>query len=73
MTNSEGIEMMNRCINEIGTLKAQIERLRPKADAYDNIAIILRLLPGQGQAMGEDLVWALKQRIRELTPLAPES
>lgn len=73
MTNSEGIEMMNRCINEIGALKAQIERLRPKADAYDNIAIILRLLPQQGQAMGEDLVWALKLRIRELTPPTPES
>jgi len=68
VTNAEAIEMMNRCKHEIVALKATIERLAPKADAYDNIASILRLLPRPDRGMGEDLVWALDKRIRELTP-----
>ncbi|WP_050384566.1 hypothetical protein [Bradyrhizobium pachyrhizi] len=66
MTNAEAVEMMNRCKHEIATLRATIERLRPKADAYDNIAAVLRLLPQPSVGMGEDLVWILDKRIREL-------
>jgi hypothetical protein len=68
MSNKEAIEMMNRCKHEIMNLKATIDRLKPKADAYDNLATLLRLLPQQGIAMGEDLVWVLDKRIRELSP-----
>jgi hypothetical protein len=60
--------MMNRCKHEIMNLRAQIDRLKPKADAYDNIAIVLRLLPQQSIGMGEDLVWVLDKRMRELQP-----
>lgn len=68
MSDQEAIEMMNRCKHEIVSLKAHIERLRPKADAYDNIAQLLAMLPRQSVGMGEDLVWVLEKRIRELTP-----
>ena len=68
MDNKEAIEMMNRCRGEIMSLKAQIDRLKPTADAYDNLATLLRLLPQPGMTMGEDLVWVLDKRIRELTP-----
>jgi hypothetical protein len=68
MSDKEAIEMMNRCKHEIMNLKATIERLKPKADAYDNLATLLRLLPQPGIAMGEDLVWVLDKRIRELSP-----
>ena len=64
--NREAIEMMNRCKQEIMGLRAQIERLKPKADAYDNLAIVLGLLPRQSMGMGEDLVWVLDKRMREL-------
>lgn len=60
--------MMNRCKNEIAGLRAVIDRLRPKADAYDNLASVLRLLPQPSQGMGEDVVWILDKRIRELQP-----
>jgi hypothetical protein len=72
MNNKEAIDMMVRCKDEIRTLRARIDHLKPKADAYDNIAIVLRLLPQQsiGQAgichMGEDVIWTLDKRIREL-------
>lgn len=66
ITNAEAIEMMNRCKHEIAGLRAVIERLQPKADAYDNIAAILRLLPQPSRGAGEDLVWLLEKRIREL-------
>lgn len=68
ISNKEAIEMMNRCKDEIMSLRARIDRLQPKADAYDNLVTVLHLLPQPSQGAGEDLVWRLDQRIRELTP-----
>lgn len=68
INNREAIEMMNRCKREIVGLRATIDRLKPKADAYDNLAIVLGLLPQRSMGMGEDVVWTLDKRIRELTP-----
>ena len=68
ITTAEFIEMMNRCKHEILGLRATVDQLRPKADAYDNLVIVLHLLPQPGIGMGEDLVWRLDKRIRELTP-----
>ena len=64
--SAEAIEMMNRCKHEILRLRAHIAQLEPKADAYDNIVTILRLLPQSSRGMGEDLVWLLEKRICEL-------
>jgi hypothetical protein len=64
--NREAVEMMTRCKHEIQNLRSQIDRLKPKADAYDNLAIVLSLLPRQSMGMGEDLVWVLDKRMREL-------
>jgi len=66
MNNQEAIEMMNCCKQEIVSLRATIDRLQPKADAYDNLAIVLHLLPRQSVGMGENVVWVLDKRIREL-------
>lgn len=70
MTDNEAVEMMHRCKHEILMLRKEIDRLRPKADAYDNLAIVLNLLPRPSVAMGEDLVWTLDKRIRECSPRA---
>ena len=72
METKEAIEMMTRCKQEIMSLRAQIDRLTPKADAYDKLAIVLGLLPRQSVGMGEDLVWVLDKRMRELQPPKPE-
>lgn len=66
MKNAEAIQMMNRCKQEILSLRAVIARLEPKADAYDNLVSVLRLLPRPSVGMGEDMVWILDKRIREL-------
>lgn len=68
INNQEAITMMNRCKEEIIGMRATIDRLKPKADAYDNLVIVLGLLPRQSTGMGDDLVWTLDQRIRELQP-----
>lgn len=68
INNAEAIDMMNRCKSEITGLRAEIERLAPKAHAYDNLTVVLGLLPRPSIGMGEDLVWTLDQRIRELQP-----
>lgn len=75
ITKDEHIGMMNRCKKEIVGLRAHIERLQPKADAYDNLTAIIGLLPKGGSlGMSEDLVWALDRRIRELNaPPTPEA
>lgn len=68
ISNQEAIEMMNRCKDEIQTLRARIDRLQPKAEAYDNLVTVLGLLPQKSVGMREDLVWILDKRIRELQP-----
>lgn len=67
MNDKEAIDMMRRCKDEIAQLRVALDRLKPKADAYDSVASILRLLPQPSIGMGEDLVWILDKRIRELT------
>ena len=69
INNQEAIEMMNRCKQEILSMRATIDRLKPKADAYDNLVVVLNLLLCPSIGMGEDLVWTLDKRIRELTPI----
>ena len=62
----EFIEMAQRCSGEIKELRRQLSVLQPKADAYDNLVIVLRLLPKPSQGYGEDLAWMLDKRIAEL-------
>lgn len=66
MTNTEAIEMMMRCKEEILSLRRTIDRLTPKADAYDQMSKVLNLLPERSQGMGVDLAWSLQKRIEEL-------
>jgi hypothetical protein len=66
----EFVEMMNRCRSEILVQRQQISSLQPKADAYDNITAILRLLPRGGEGYSVDLVRILDERIKELTALS---
>lgn len=66
MPNTEAVEMMVHCKEEILHQRRIIAELRPKAEAYDLITKILALLPGKGIGMGEDLVWRLEKRIEAL-------
>lgn len=66
--NREAIEMMERSIEEIRSLRNVIASLRPRAEAYDAICTILDLLPKRSIGMGEDLIWRLQKRIEELQP-----
>jgi hypothetical protein len=69
MEDKEAIEMMQRCIEEIQTQRMLVERLAPKAEAYEVIRDISRaMLPRTSQGYGEDLVWRLKKKIEELQP-----
>lgn len=70
---AELIQMMQRCREEIRSLRARLAVVEPKAEAYDNLAAVLRLLPQPPMSYGEDLVWRLEKRIEELTapPLEP--
>ncbi|MCW5697912.1 MAG: hypothetical protein KIS96_14425 [Bauldia sp.] len=70
MNEQEQIEMMRRCSSEIKQLRAQIDHLQPKADAYDNIAKLLGLLPVASRGYGEDLAWMLDKGIAEIEKAA---
>jgi hypothetical protein len=65
MTPNETIQIMQRCSEEIKSLRKTISVLAPKAEAYDAICCILGLLPRQSQGMGEDLVWRLEKEIKK--------
>lgn len=72
MNDKEAIEMMQRCSSEIKELRATIDRLAPKAHAYDQLSVVLGLLPQKSQGYGEDLAWTLDKRIGELKKAAVE-
>jgi hypothetical protein len=70
MTDKEEIEMMQRCLEEVRSLRAQVEHLGPMADAYVALRDVLRMSgPRNGaSSMGQDIIWTLEKRIRELQP-----
>lgn len=66
MNDKEAVEMMKRASAEIKDLRRQIDRLAPKAHAYDNLSTVLRLLPQQSQSYGEDVAFLLDRRIDKI-------
>lgn len=66
MNDNEAIDMMRRASGEIKSLRAEVERLRPKAEAYDTMARVIDLLPHRSVGAGEDIAWKLDKRIEEL-------
>ena len=77
MKDQDAIQMMQRCREEIIALRRQIDRLTPKAEAYDAITAILGMIPRQAQGYGEDMAWRLEKEISEIQhrmaePAAPE-
>ena len=73
MKDSEAIEMMKRCSAEIKSLRTQIAHLAPKAEAYDNMATLIRMMPRPQQGFEPDLTWSLDKRIAELMEPCVES
>jgi hypothetical protein len=67
MNNRDVIDMAQRCIEEIDRLRAQVDRLAPKAEAYDLLRDVVNgMQKGNSIGYGEDLVWRLKKQIEEL-------
>ena len=71
MNDNEALEIMRRCKEEIKSLRQEIGVLRPQAEAYQTVAQILALLPHRSVGEGEDMVWMLDKRIREIEALTP--
>lgn len=67
MNDNEAIEMMKRCQSEIRNMRAQIDSLIPKAQAWDALCVVLDLLPRRSIGGEPDLAWMLQKRIEELT------
>ena len=68
MNDKEAIDMMQRCLEEVRSLRAQIEHLAPLADAYVALRDVIRMAgPRNGaSSMGQDIIWTLQKRIAEL-------
>lgn len=66
MDDTEAIEMMRRCSEEIKSLQRQNERLAPEAEAFRVISRIIGMIPGPSQGYSEDMLWRLDKRIAEL-------
>jgi len=66
MNNREAIEMLRRTAGEIRDLRAHIDRLSPKAEAYEVIRTIAGMVPRPSMGGSPDLAWQLERRAQEL-------
>lgn len=66
MSINEQAQMLMRVGEDIRQLRNEIDRLRPRAEAYDAIASILGLLPKRLQGAGEDCLWQVERKLREI-------
>jgi hypothetical protein len=68
MNDKEAIDMMQRCLAEIRSVREQIKYLEPLADAYTVLRDIVRMAAPRSGAMtaGQDIIWTLEKRICEL-------
>ena len=67
MENAEVLQLIHRCTSEIKDLRKQIDYLQPKAEAYDALLTVLRMVPHGGtMGMGEDLVRLLDRKVRDI-------
>lgn len=66
MSNKDIVDMAQRSIDEITVLRAEVTYLAPKAAAYDAIVQILGLLPRASRGASEDVVWRLKEQVRQI-------
>ena len=66
MNDREATDMMRRCVSDLKALRAERDQLAPAAEAYNVIRDIVGMAPKRSQVYGEDLVWTLEKRIREL-------
>ena len=76
MNADEAVRLMTLCRDEIRMLRRQIERLTPRAEAYDHLTVALTLLRQRMPASngeGLDLAWELDQRIREIQSATAKS
>lgn len=69
---NEQAQMLSRCSTEIKDLRRQIDRLAPKAEAYDALLTVLNLLPKGNRSTGEDIAWLLDKRLSELQAVIDE-
>lgn len=67
VTQEEFLNMARRSSEEIKALRAQVQFLTTKAQAYDCIAVVLGGLAQHQPPMGEDLAALLDRRVQYLT------
>lgn len=71
MEHPETLMLLRRASEEIRQLRAHLARIEPKAEAYDNIAAILRMMPKQSGGYGPDVLWEIEKHIAELMDPVP--
>ena len=71
MHKNEAVEMTERAASEIEDLRRQVDRLLPKADAYDRLCQVLDLLPKPPRGYSEDVARMPRKRIGELQAPPP--
>lgn len=72
MTPMEQVNMMQRCIEELRSLRAYTARLEPKAEAWDTLVKVIGMMPGKSQGYSEDIVFKLQKEIETIVKLREE-
>lgn len=69
MRDADVRQMAQQCIFEIKRMRERLALVEPKADAYDNLAAVIRMAgPREGECFSVDIVRQLEQQIADLSP-----
>lgn len=66
MLDRNAMAMMQRCANEIKGLRGAVERLQPKAEAWDMMQQVLGFISRPTHGTGTDLVGQLEKEIAKI-------
>ena len=72
MKDRNAVQMMQRCVEEIKQLRRINAELAPKADAYDSLRQVLKMVPQPSQGYGEDLVRRLEKEIADIQSIVAD-
>jgi hypothetical protein len=73
MMTNEFVSMGRRVSAEIKLLRRYNQLLAPKAEAWDMLTTVLRLLPQPNPPLSEDLALLIDKRLAELQQPTPRS
>lgn len=66
MQDTETLQLLRVCREEIVALRRQVDELMPRAEAFESIRQVLGMIPRASGGFSPDILWLLNKRIEEV-------